>query len=440
MALPDRPLARTLRLRTRLPLALAGFLILAQLVNPDRVFVMLLMALGLTLGVAWLWARSLRDNLHARRWSHGAWIVVGDAMVEHFELTNAGFFPLLWAEVRDHSDMPDYRVDRVVAVGGHGAFAWQSTGLCTRRGVFTLGPWELHGSDPLGLFQVTIRYPESRTLLVYPRVMRLPEFPLPHGRAGGRTARAMSVPTQADQAAGARAWQPGDSLRLVHWKLTAHMGQIMIKQFDQEPAGDLWLLLNGDEAVQAGQGQESTMEYGVTLAASLAARHLNENRAVGLVVFGREQVSIPPRPGRDHLWAILYALAHAEPSPDWPLARTLRHVRGDLGRNKTLILITPILPAPSDAADVAWMAELLQLRRQDIAAAAILLDAASFQDAPNPGLSALRDRLANHQVPTTIITKGYPFQPLPMFRRKRRVLKTLPGFGRVVEVEVEEEV
>ncbi len=440
MTPPDRPLARTLRLRTRLPLALAGFLILAQLINPDRVFMMLLAALGLTLGVAWLWARSLRDHVHARRWSRGGWIVVGDAVIEHFELTNEGFLPVLWAEMRDHSDMPDYRIGRVVAVGGNGAFAWQSEGVCTRRGVFTLGPWELHMSDPLGLFEVTIRYPESRTLLVYPRIARLPEFPLPHGRAGGRTARPTPIPHQADQAAGARPWQPGDSLRLVHWKLTAHTNQLMVREFEQEPAGDVWLLLNADASVQAGEGQESTMEYGVTLAASLAAKHLNENRAVGLAVFGREQVIIPPKPGRDQLWAILYALAHVEPSADWSLARTLRHVRADLGRDKTLILITPVSSADLEGLDAAWLAELLRLRRQAIAPAAILIDAASFQNAPNPALASVRDLLADHEIPAIVIAKGYPFHPLGMFRRKRKVLKTLPGFGRVVEVEVEEEV
>ena len=439
----DRPLARAMRMRTRWPLALAGFLILAQLVNPARVFMMLLVALVLSVGIAWLWARSLRHHLHARRWSRGGWIVVGDTFVEHFELTNAGFFPLLWAEVRDFSDMPDYRIDRVVAVGGYGAFTWESEGVCTRRGVFTLGPWELHTSDPLGLFHITIRYPESRTLLVYPRVARLPEFPLPHGRTGGRAARPRPLPLLADQAAGARLWQPGDSLRLVHWKLTAHTHQLMVRQFEQEPAGDVWLLLDANEAGQAGEGQESTLEYGVTLAASLAAKHLNENRAVGLVAFGREQVVIPPRSGRDHLWAILYALAHVEPSPDWPLDRTLHHVRADLGRNKTLILITPVGGAASSSSglphrDADWIAALLQLRRQDIAPAVILLDAASFRGEANPGLASIRELLANHDIPTTVIAQGYPFHSLGLFRRKRRVLKTLPGFGRVVEMEVEE--
>ena len=424
-----------MRLRTRLPLVVLGFLVIAQLTSPARPWMLLLTGFALTLGISWLWARAMRDKVNASRRSTGAWVVVGDAIIEHFELSNESLLPVLWAEVVDFSDVPGYEIGRVVAAGGQGAFAWQSEGVCTRRGVFTLGPWELRMSDPLGLFEVTIRYPEARSLLVYPRIMRLPEFPLPHGRSSGRASRRRRAPIQADQVVTVRPWQPGDSLHLVHWKQTAHQGELMIKEFEQEPAGDIWLMLDLDAAVQAGEGQESTLEYGVILAASLAAKHLNENRAVGLVALGRDRTVIPPQPGRDQLWRILYALAHAEAAADWPLTRALEHVRPDLGRGKTLVIITPAGDALPD-----WPAALLDLQRQDIAAAVILLDAATFRDETSAALPALQDLLADHGIPISVIEKGYPFRPLVTIRRKRKVLKTLPGFGRVVEVEVEEEV
>ena len=243
-----QPLARIMRLRTRLPLAALGFLLIAQLTSPARPWMILLTGLALTLGISWLWARAMRDNVHARRWSAGAWVVVGDSIIEHFEIVNESLLPVLWAEMVDFSDVPGYEIGRVAAVGGQGAFAWQSEGVCTRRGVFTLGPWELRLSDPLGLFEITIRYPESRSLLVYPRIMRLPEFPLPHGRSSGRASHRRRTLIQADQVAAARPWQPGDSMRLVHWKQTAHRDELMIKEFEQEPAGDIWLMLYLDEA------------------------------------------------------------------------------------------------------------------------------------------------------------------------------------------------
>ena len=204
---------------------------------------------------------------------------------------------------------PVTAIDRVVTADGRGSQAWRSQGMCTKRGVFTLGPWSLTLGDPFGLFDVTISYPEVRTLMVYPRVMRLPEIQLPQGSASGRASRSLPTPTETIMARTVRPYEAGDSLHLVHWRKTAKLGKLMIKQFDQEPAGALWLVLDLDASVQAGEGQESTLEYGVILAASLAAKHLDDNRAVGLVAFGETAQIIPPQSGTSASLAIA-ARAH----------------------------------------------------------------------------------------------------------------------------------
>jgi uncharacterized protein (DUF58 family) len=427
---------RTLTLRSRLPLYLIGFLAFMQLVEPDPVWMALLVGLGTLVGMSYLWAREMRDKIRAERTSRGNWIVVGDRLEERFQLHNKSSLPLIWATVNDHSDVPGYHIDRAVSADGRASYAWQSQGSCTKRGVFTLGPWTLTLGDPFGLFDVSIRYPEVRTLMVYPRVMRLPEFRLPQGSASGKARRSLPTPTETVLARTVRQYVPGDSLHLVHWRKTAHLGKLMIRQFDQEPAGALWLVLDLDTTVQAGHGQESTLEYGVILAASLAARHLDENRAVGLVAFGQETQIIPPQSGRAHLWQLLHALTRAEAAEGWPLARVLKQVRPDIGRGRTVLVVTP-------STVTGWVGELLQYKRRDITAAALLLDAASFCPPQSPrsqgDLAGLQNLLADYNIFNRTIAKGYPFKPLIAIKRKRKVLKTLFGTGRVITVEIEEE-
>ncbi|HEY51946.1 MAG TPA: DUF58 domain-containing protein [Caldilineae bacterium] len=438
---------RRLTLRSRLPLYLIGVLAFLQLIEPDPVWMALLVGLCGLVGISYIWAREMRDKIQAERTSRGNWIVVGDRVQEKFRLRNGSSFPLLWATVTDHSDVPGYAIDRAVAVDARGSYAWQAQGVCTKRGVFTLGPWSLSLGDPLGLFDVSLSYPEVRTLMVYPRVMRLPEFRLPRGSASGRASRALPAPTEALLARTVRHYVPGDSLHLVHWRKTAQLGKLMIRQFDQEPAGALWLVLDLDAAVQAGEGQESTLEYGVILAASLAAKHLDENRAVGLVALGREAKIVPPQPGRGNLWQLLHALTHAEAAEGWPLARVLKQIRPDIGRGRTVLVIT-------SSSQTDWVGELLQYQRRDITTAALLLDAASFTspreegqaelpataEGTEGGLAGLQNLLADYGVFSRTIAQGYPFTPLVAIKRKRKVLKTLFGTGRVITVEMEEEV
>lgn len=426
---------RTLKLRTRLPLYLLAILAVLQIVEPDRAWTYLLAGLGTLLGLSYLWAYEMLTSVEIERSSQGAWVVAGDRLIERWQLLNRSSWPLLWATIRDQSNIPGYHIDRAVAAGSRSGYTWETEGVCTHRGVFTLGPWSVTCGDPFGLFEVQITFPEMRTLLVYPRVMRLPEIDLPRGGAGGASRQTRVANATTVLASHVRPYVPGESLHLIHWRKSAQLGHFMVKQFDLEPAGDLWILLDLDAAVQAGEGAESTTEYGVVLAASLAARHLAENRAVGLIAFGREMALVEPHPGNAQLWPLLRALAHSEPGNDWPLQQVLDRIAPTIGRGRTLVTITPSL-------DQAWVGELLRLKRRDIAAAVLLLDAASFAPAaapPSLPLDAFCGLLADHGIPIHVIDRSYIFRPLIPIKRKRTVYKTL-GTGRVVAVEVEEEV
>lgn len=424
---------RKLVLRTRLPLYLLILLIGFQLVEPDPTWMRLLVGLAAWVGISYLWALEMRDDVYVLRQTQGNWIIVGDQLEESFELINKSLLPVLWATVRDHSEVPGYVIDRVVVADGQGRFRWHTRGICEKRGVFTLGPWSVGMGDPFGLFEVTLSYPQVRTLMVYPRIMRLPQFSLPQGTRSGRARRLQSTVAESVMVSTVRPYVPGDSLHRIHWAKTAQQQKFMVKQFDLEPAGDLWLVLDLDSAVHVGEGKESTLEYGVILAASLAAKHLAENRSVGLIAYGQKPVLLRPKRGQAHLWRILQALTHVEPDPAWPLARVLKRVQSEVGRGRTLLAITP-----STQSD--WVGELVHLRRQDVAVAALLLDASSFTGVSPEDVLAIQRLLAEQHTPTHIIAKGYPFRPLVTYKRKRTEYRTLWGTGRVIAVEVEEEV
>ena len=104
---------------------------------------------------------------------------------------------------------------------------------------------------------------------------------------------------------------PGDTLRRIHWRTTARREELYVKEYDNELAGDLWIVLDLHSVVQAGQGDLTTEEHGVTLAASLAAAMLRQNRAVGFLSEGAVATLLPLEGGETQLWRILRSLASA---------------------------------------------------------------------------------------------------------------------------------
>jgi len=432
---PASPVARSsLRLNKRLPLIVLALLVVNQIFNPARIWVGLILGLGILLLACYVWARGLRDGLEARRTVRGTWVVVGDVLTETFEVENFSGLPALWVEVIDHSDLPGYNPAWVASLGGQGKQRHKAEGRCQHRGVFTLGPWELRTGDPLGLFSVVHEIPETRSILIYPRAMHLPDLQLPRGASPGTSRTSRPTAQYTATVAGVRPYVPGDGLRRIHWKQSAHHDSFMVKDFDLEPSGDLWLVLDLDASVQAGEGAESTLEYAITLAASLANQMLGENRRVGLATQGS---LLTPQSGQLQLWRILEALAHAEPVPDSPLARLLRELRENVGRGRTVVAITP-------SVDPAWTGELLYLAGQGYAPAALLLDAASFQVGEAPevpeaaSMAGLRGLLAEQGVPSHLIDHSFVFRPVHRITRKRTELRTLSATGRVIAVEVEE--
>jgi len=389
------------------------------------------------LALAYLWVHSLALGVIWQRRVRQGIMVVGDHVIEDFEIENTTSFPLLWVEILDQSDVPGYTANRVEAVDAHGHKYWQTQGRCERRGLFHLGPWEAISSDPLGLFQVRWHFPEERTILIYPRVVRLPEIPLPRGRARGQAREWRPSPTEDVSASGVRPYFPGDALRRIHWRQTAHRGALMSRTFDMEPSGDLWLVLDLDSNVQAGQGATSTEEYEVVLAASLAAKVLAEGRRVGLACGGAHPALVPPQGGTGHLWTLMGYLARAHSDSTTSLADLLQQMLPLFGQGRTLVIFTP-----STRTD--WVARLAEARQRGLAASVIWLDAKTFQPETPSSSTGERERLhtllARLNVPMFVITRDFPFEVVLKVRRKRKVLKVLPATGRVIEMEVEEEV
>jgi uncharacterized protein (DUF58 family) len=259
-------------------------------------------------------------------------------------------------------------------------------------------------------------------------VANLPPIQLPEGTTIGSVrshVRSLQVTTNAS---GVREYAPGDGLRRIHWPSSARQQKMMSKQFDQEPSGDLWIILDLDDSVQAGEGEESTEEYGVILAASLADRVLRENRAVGMVSHGTERIFVPLGKGRVHLWRILRALAHADTTNNGSLADLLEEEKQNLRRGTTALVVTP-------STSPEWAGQLLTLSQRGIATTAILLDADSFNGGhQEQGRTlAMRSLLADQGVPTHIVARGYPFQIRLQQPAGRWEFKVL-GTGRAIAV------
>ncbi len=359
-----------IELKTRLLPVLIAAVLIMQVISPYRGWVIILVGLGGAFVLSWLWARSLARSLHLVREMRFGWMQVGDSLEERFTIENYGWAPALWVEVVDHSTLPDHAINWVTGVGGNTDTRWHTQGMCSRRGLFTLGPTGLRSSDPFGIFTVQIHNPASRSLLVLPPVVPLPAIQITPGGRSGEGRPRPNAPERTVSAGSVREYSPGDSLRWIHWPTSARRGKPYVRMLDGTPTSDWRILLDLDRQVHLGSGFDSTLEHAVILAASLADRGIRARHAVGLAASGSQLAWLPPTDGEPQRWSILRALALAEIG-DLPLHDLLQNMQSGIRSDTSLIIITP-------STNAKWIETLLPFIWRGVNPTVLLLDAPTF--------------------------------------------------------------
>jgi uncharacterized protein (DUF58 family) len=385
----------SLRLNSPLVPALSAVLLILLLVDPYKGWTVLFVVFGGSFLISYIWARSLAGGLSLKREMRFGWAQVGDQLEERFTLVNRSRFPALWVEILDETNMPNYWANQVRGINAEAESRWLVRSVCSQRGLYTFGPTTLRTQDLLGFFTVTLHDPTSTTMMVMPPVVTLPSIQVaPGGRAGEGTPR-LNAPEQTVSSASVREYQPGDSLRWIHWPSSARRDELIVRVFEGAPAGDWWIVLDLERGVQVGSGLESTVEHGVILAASLANLGMRSGRSVGLITHGQELVWLPPNMSDEHNWSILRALALIEPG-EQDLKSLLDLARPGLSQNTSLIVITPAV-----AGD--WLEALLAIRRQQIVPTVLLFDPQSFGEEVSP--KGMAETLAQLGIVHEVISK-----------------------------------
>lgn len=158
-------------------------------------------------------------------------VVVGERAVGGLTLANRTARTILPAEVilPVGAGRGVFQVPRLAPDAGHEeVFAIPTTA----RGVLSVGPVSVRRGDPIGLFERTNDRRQAVDLFVHPRTTSLEGLSLGHLRdLEGLPSQHLARDDVSFHAL--REYQPGDDLRHVHWKSTARVGKVMVRQYEE---------------------------------------------------------------------------------------------------------------------------------------------------------------------------------------------------------------
>ena len=388
--------------------------------TPARVFVLLMLLVGsvgtavtgstvyirilyvsiLLIVVAWLITVPALRGIRVERSARSQRASVGDIFEEHYEIYNASRLPKLWLEVANQSTMPYATGSRVLTfLRAKQKRIYTARTWLTNRGGYPLGPTNITAGDPFGIFRVSMSFPATSSVVVLPMIFPIAEFITPPGLLpGGNAIRRKSIDIT-PHAAGIRDYVPGDPMKRIHWPTSIRRGQLMVKEFEQDPQAEVWLFLDTHKNAHIAKPVEhqethpiddllllrrrqvklapSTLEYSISITASLAHYFIRQRRAVGLVsASGRTFKVIPAERSERQEAKILEELAFLQAESTYTLPSLVAAQMGQLPQGSSAILVTPMI----------WPELLLSvdsLQRRNLRPVVVLLMSQSFGSRAN---------------------------------------------------------
>jgi len=186
---------------------------------------------------------------------------------------------------------------------------WRRSGAidALRRAPISASEWTIHTSDPLGFFHGIRRCDDAELGLVLPKFGSL---------AARRQARELEAAASAPRAGvgielfGVREYRAGDALRRIHWRSSARLGELVVREYEPPGVQSLAILVDPSPRSQAVADQVAR------IAASEAWDCIREGGRVS--IWGPGLQATEPRQARD-LWALLDWLArYPGPAGDDP--------------------------------------------------------------------------------------------------------------------------
>lgn len=379
--------------RLRAILILSAAMFIAGLATGRTMFYNVFFLLLAVIVLSYAWAWSGVNWLRLTRQTRSRRAQVGNPIQETFRLRNTSVLPKLWLEVLDESDLPGHRASHVANdIPPNVEYAWAVRTYCLERGRYRLGPITLSSSDPFGLF--TIRRPLSHTtnVVVYPATFPLRSFPMPLGTLPGGDALRRRTHQITANASGIREYYPGDGFNRIHWPSTARKGRLLVKEFELDPMSDVWIFLDMAQAVHYGERHldpsqiveqaggrrppkfglpNSTEEYCVSIAASIATYFLRNDQALGMVAAGQTWEVVQADRGERQVLKILETLSVLRAEGRFPLHELLYRETTGLARGSTVIVVTPSI-------NVRWARVARHLAASGLRVVAVLVDPESF--------------------------------------------------------------
>ncbi len=177
-------------------------------------------------------------------------LYIGDQISIGYRLENRSVFYVPFLEVQSAisrrltgtMDPPE-----ITSMDSKSHFVRGQSVTLKRRGYYELGDIEITLRDVFRLFSFKKRIASEAALMVYPEVINLSSFEISASQQLGELRVFDPAFEDKSRIASLRGYQDGDSMKRVHWSMTAKKGEVIVKNYENR--GDTYVAVIVDNEI-----------------------------------------------------------------------------------------------------------------------------------------------------------------------------------------------
>ncbi len=216
------------------------------------------------------------------------------------------------------------------------------------RGVYSLGPIELLIQDALRIFTWTRKIESGKSFKVYPKLYNIERLELKALQSFGSISNRQLAFEDSTSISDIRKYAPGDSIKRVHWKLSAKNNRLYVKNFEKAGSTAVYLYLDLYKNAYTGEYAHDLEERAVESACSISFYLMK--KAIPIEIY-MTNFNISSVKGGDIgcFTRVMDLMCQAKPNGDRVMEDVIEKRLDLMNRGASIVIITSIISSKAAA-------------------------------------------------------------------------------------------
>ena len=273
-------------------------------------------------------------------------LYAGDEITINYKINNNSIFHIPYLKIHSHisEELTGKKAEKILKTLKPREFIkYSETINLKRRGHYELGKIEVIVSDAFGFFHLRKKITSETSLLVYPEAIELSNFTITAVEQLGELHVDNIAFQDKSRISSLRDFKEGDSIKSIHWKLSAKLDDIIIKNYENRGDAHTIVLIDNYKKYFANDKNRRLEDKIVDISLSIINYYLNHNIPVNFKTQNNNEIIEVQGQQKTDIKPFLDSLAKFKANGNLEFSKFIIPRIDSFRKDSTVIIITPNL-------------------------------------------------------------------------------------------------